>query len=86
MKYAVILRDGRNEYALIKTDFLPRAEAIEALSKKYFETDRHVSLSVHRPTNIDIEMHPDRQAIYAGLLGSLLPADEYVLEGEYSTL
>lgn len=89
MKWAVVIANGDDWHALVKSDFYDRCFAVLKLSelhltKLYPETK--VMLSVDLKFNSRVGMHPDKELILSRLLASEfpLPVAHDILEGSYA--
>jgi hypothetical protein len=89
MKYAVVMKSGKDWHALIKSDHYDRCYAVFKLCDLHLAKlypKAKAKLSPYREQNLMVDMHPDRELILSRLLASEfpLPRSHDVLEGEYT--
>ena len=88
MNYAVIISDGGEMHALIKSMHYERCHAVHELSRQFLRKvlpASQVALSAQQRVNRQVGIHPDRDAIMSSMLALAfpLPVAKDILEGEY---
>lgn len=91
MRFAVIIEQGKERTALIKTGYFPRAQAVQILAELHMATvlpGAVVSFSSNLRANQAVPIHPERDRLLDRLRAAEwpLPVAEETLEGSYSVV